>query len=482
MRRPYTRLRRSWRQKPIQVILIGLMKVSGNIFREYDVRGLVGSELTDEVVVAFGKAFGTYAQSRGCKTIAVGRDVRLSADRFNELLTKGLLTTGCDVVDVGVMPTPLLYFSLFQLPVDGGVMITASHNPSEYNGFKLCIGRETIYGSEIQKVRAILEKEEFVTGNGTMSMIDDMIHRYSDFVRSNVKLASPVHCVIDAGNGTAALLAPNLIRSLGCEVTELYCTPDGNFPNHHPDPTIEENLTDLISTVREHKAQVGLAFDGDSDRLGVVDEQGNILWGDQLLLIFARDILKRRSKGTVIFEVKCSKTLEEEIRKAGGEPVMWKAGHSLIKGKMKETGAVLAGEMSGHLFFADEYFGYDDAIYAAARMLRILSETKEPLSQFLKDVPKTYATPEIRVDCPDESKFMVTEAVKKHYQGKYPIIDVDGVRVSFGDGWGLVRASNTQPSLVLRFEADTPGRLKEIRDEVESVVRQKLQHNDAMAQ
>lgn len=450
------------------------MKVAGNIFREYDVRGLVNSELPDEIVLAFGKAFGTYASRRGCKTIVVGRDVRLSADRFNAFLTEGLLSTGCDVVDVGVLPTPLLYFSLFQLPVDAGVMITASHNPSEYNGFKLCIGRKTIYGQEIQKIRTTLEAEDFVTGKGTASMVDDIIPRYGKFVQSNVRLASSVRCVIDAGNGTASLVAPELLRSIGCEVTELYCTPDGNFPNHHPDPTIEANLSDLISTVRERKAQVGLAFDGDSDRLGVVDENGNILWGDQLLLIFARDTLKRRSGGTVIFEVKCSKTLEPEIRKAGGEPVMWKAGHSLIKGKMKETGAVLAGEMSGHLFFADEYFGYDDAIYAAARLVRILSETNIPLSQFLKDVPKTFTTPEIRVDCPDESKFTVTEAVKEHYRGKYPIIDVDGVRVSFGDGWGLVRASNTQPALVLRFEADTPGRLKEIREEVESVVRAEL--------
>ena len=450
------------------------MKVATNIFREYDVRGLVGSELTEDVVFAFGKAFGTYASRLNCKKIAVGRDVRLSADRFNVLLTEGLLSTGCDVVDVGVMPTPLLYFSLFQLPVDAGVMITASHNPSEYNGFKLCIGRETIYGKEIQRIREMMESEDFITGRGTASLVDDIIERYKQFVRKNIKLNRPVRCVIDAGNGTAALLAPDLIRSLGCEVSELYCTPDGTFPNHHPDPTIEENLKDLILNVKKEKAPVGLAFDGDSDRLGVVDENGNILWGDQLLLIFARDILKKRSEGTIIYEVKCSKTLEEEIRRLGGTPIMWKAGHSLIKGKMKETGAFLAGEMSGHLFFADEYYGYDDAIYAAVRLLRIISETDVPLSQFLKDIPKTYTTPEIRVDCPDESKFRVVEAVKQHYKQDHPIIDVDGVRVSFGDGWGLVRASNTQPALVLRFEADTAERLNEIRAAVDAVVHAKL--------
>jgi phosphomannomutase/phosphoglucomutase len=450
------------------------MKVPANIFREYDVRGLVESELTDDLVLAFGKAFGTYAQRLNRKKIAVGRDVRLSADHFNAILQEGLLSTGCDVVDVGILPTPLLYFSLFQLPVDAGVMITASHNPSEYNGFKLCIGRDTIYGAEIQKIRILMEHEDFVSGQGSASAVDDIIDRYKQFVRSNIKIGSSVRCVIDAGNGTAALVAPDLIRSLGCEVTELYCQPDGSFPNHHPDPTMEENLTDLIETVRREKAQVGLAFDGDSDRLGVVDEKGNILWGDQLLMVFARDILKKRSEGTVIFEVKCSKTLDETIRSLGGTPIMWKAGHSLIKGKMKETGAVLAGEMSGHLFFADDYYGYDDAIYAAARLLRIVSEREEPVSQFLSDIPKTYTTPEIRIDCPDESKFEVVQAVKEHYQETHPLIDVDGVRITFEGGWGLVRASNTQPALVLRFEADTSGRLKEIRDEVESIVRQKL--------
>jgi phosphomannomutase/phosphoglucomutase len=456
------------------IIFVPKMKVPGNIFREYDVRGLVDSELTDDFVVAFGKAFGTYARGRNCKTVAVGRDVRLSADRFFGKFVEGLLSTGCDAVDVGVMPTPLLYFSLFQLPVDSGVMITASHNPSEYNGFKLCIGKETIYGQEIQKVRQLMEKGEYITGKGSLRTEPDMIGRYQEYVRSRIHLQKPVKCVIDAGNGTGALVAPQLLKSLGCDVTELYCTPDGRFPNHHPDPTIPENLVDLIRTVKEQKAEVGLAFDGDSDRLGVVDENGNILWGDQILIIFARDALKRRGHGTVIFEVKCSKTLDEEVRKAGGTPIMWKAGHSLIKGKMKETGALLAGEMSGHLFFADEYFGYDDALYAAARMVRILSESEIPLSQFLKDVRKTFTTPEIRVDCPDETKFQVVDAVKRHYEGKYPIIDVDGVRVSFGDGWGLVRASNTQPALVLRFEADTEARLREIRSEVESVVHSKL--------
>ncbi len=353
-------------------------------------------------------------------------------------------------------------------------MITASHNPSEYNGFKLCVGTETIYGAEIQKVRHMIEMDDFVTGKGKVSSVPDVIPRYEKYIKENIQLKKPVKAVIDAGNATASLVAPQLLRALGCHVIELYCTPDGHFPNHHPDPTVAANLKDLIANVKREKAQVGLAYDGDSDRLGVVDETGRILWGDQLLMIFARDILARKPGSTVIFEVKCSKTLGEDVSKHGGIPLMWKAGHSLIKAKMKETGAVVAGEMSGHLFFADEYFGYDDAIYASIRLLRILSYTSTPLSQFLNDVPKTFSTPEIRVDCPDETKFHVVESVKQVYEGKYPIIDVDGVRVNFGDGWGLVRASNTQPALVLRFEADTEKRLNEIRSEMESVVKSKI--------
>jgi phosphomannomutase / phosphoglucomutase len=450
------------------------MQISSNIFREYDIRGIVDKELTDDSVRAIARAFGTYAQRHGKKTLAVGRDVRLSADRFNAVVLEALTSTGCDVVDIGLVPTPLLYFSLFQLPVDGGVMITASHNPSEYNGFKLCIGKETIFGQEIQKIRQLAEAEDFQSGKGKTSAHKDIIPQYIQYVIQKITLVHPIRTVVDCGNGTAALVAPELIRQLGCTVSELFATPDGRFPNHHPDPTVAENLIDLIATVKKEHAQVGLAYDGDSDRLGVVDDQGNILWGDQLLMIFSRDLLRRKPNSTVIFEVKCSKTLEEDIIKNGGNPLMWKAGHSLIKSKMKETGALIAGEMSGHLFFAEDYFGYDDAIYASARLLRILSETSMPLSRFLENVPKTYFTPEIRVDCPDEKKNSVVELVKRHYARKYPAIDVDGVRVNFGDGWGLVRASNTQPVLVLRFEADTKDRLNEIQAEMESVVRANL--------
>lgn len=450
------------------------MQVQRNIFREYDIRGLVDKELTEQTAFGIAKAFGTYAQRQGKKVLAVGRDVRLTSDRFAEITHEGLTSTGCDVIDIGVVPTPLLYFALFQLPVDGGVMITASHNPSEYNGFKLCIGTSSIYGQEIQKVLSMIEADDFITGKGSVKNHEGIIQVYISYMRERIQLSRPVHVAIDCGNGTASLVAPELIKVLGCRTVQLYCTPDGRFPNHHPDPTDPHNLVDLIAAVKEHKAEAGLAYDGDSDRLGVIDDKGNILWGDQLLIIFARDILKRKPKSTVIFEVKCSKTLEEDIAKNAGVPLMWKAGHSLIKSKMKETHAVLAGEMSGHLFFADEYFGYDDAIYASLRLLRILSNEKRPLSDFLSDVPKTYSTPEIRVECADDKKFGVVSEVTSYYRGKYPIVDVDGVRVKFADGWGLVRASNTQPALVLRFEADTEESLKRIQSEVEAVVYSKM--------
>jgi phosphomannomutase / phosphoglucomutase len=450
------------------------LKVQRNIFREYDIRGLVDKELTDETALGIAKAFGTYVQRQGKKVIAVGRDVRLTSDRFAEIAHEGLKSTGCELIDIGVVPSPLLYFSLFQLPVDGGVMITASHNPSEYNGFKLCIGKSSIYGQEIQKIRAMIEEEDFVAGKGSLKHHEGIIDSYIKYVTERIKLSRPPHVAIDCGNGTASLVASQLLTALGCKPIELYCTPDGRFPNHHPDPTDPHNLVDLIAAVKENKTEAGLAYDGDSDRLGVVDDKGNILWGDQLLMIFARDALKRKPHSTVIFEVKCSKTLEDDIAKNGGVPIMWKAGHSLIKSKMKETHAALAGEMSGHLFFADEYFGYDDAIYASVRLLRILSNEQRPLSEFLSDIPKTYSTPEIRVDCPDDKKFDVVSKVTEYYREKYPIVDVDGVRVKFPDGWGLVRASNTQPALVLRFEADTPEALKRIQSEVDAVVNSAL--------
>jgi len=441
------------------------------IFRAYDIRGEVDKDLTPEVVHQLGLGIGTYLKERGKKLLSVGRDNRLSSESFSKALIKGLIETGAEVIDLGVVTTPLFYFSLHYLNLDGGVMVTGSHNPPSFNGFKICEGKKAIYGEKIQEVRKIIEKGEFASGTGSLSsrsLIDD----YIEAIKERIKIERKLRVVIDAGNGTAGLIAPRLIRELGCEVKELYCELDGRFPHHHPDPTVPEYLTDLIKTVKEGGYDLGLGFDGDADRLGVIDEKGEIVWGDKLLIIFSRDVLKRNPGAPIIFEVKCSKTLIEDIEKHGGHPVMWKTGHSLIKKKMAEINAPLAGEMSGHLFFADNYYGFDDAIFAACRLLEILSREEKTISEHLADVPKTYFTPEIRLPCPDEIKFSVVEKAKKYFDEHYQTIDVDGVRVVFPDGWGLIRPSNTQPVIVLRFEADTEKRLNEIRKMMEDKLKE----------
>ena len=441
------------------------------IFRAYDIRGEVDKDLTPEVVHQLGLGIGTYLKERGKKLLSVGRDNRLSSESFSKALIKGLIETGAEVIDLGVVTTPLFYFSLHYLDLDGGVMVTGSHNPPSFNGFKICEGKKAIYGEKIQEVRKIIEKGEFASGTGSLSsrsLIDD----YIEAIKERIKIERKLRVVIDAGNGTAGLIAPRLIRELGCEVKELYCELDGRFPHHHPDPTVPEYLTDLIKTVKEGGYDLGLGFDGDADRLGVIDEKGEIVWGDKLLIIFSRDVLKRNPGAPIIFEVKCSKTLIEDIEKHGGRPVMWKTGHSLIKKKMAEINAPLAGEMSGHLFFADNYYGFDDAIFAACRLLEILSREEKTISEHLADVPKTYFTPEIRLPCPDEIKFSVVEKAKKYFDEHYQTIDVDGVRVVFPDGWGLIRPSNTQPVIVLRFEADTEKRLNEIRKMMEDKLKE----------
>lgn len=440
------------------------MKVNPLIFREYDIRGTVGEDLTFEVAKLIGRGFATYLQEKELKDIVVGRDCRLSSDDLFNSLSEGLLEAGCNVIDIGIVPTPLLYFALFHLNPDGGVMITGSHNPPDFNGFKLCVGKDTIFGEEIQKVAKIVQKGSFAKGKGTLQSYTTIIDEYKEHIANMIKLGKRnPKVVIDAGNGTASIVAVDLLKSLGAEVIPLYCEMDGNFPNHHPDPTIPKYLIDLIEKVKETAADAGIAYDGDADRIGVVDEKGEIIWGDKLLLIFARDLLKRRPNSKIIYEVKCSMLLEKDIIQHNGIPLMWKAGHSLMKGKMKETKAELAGEMSGHIFFADEYFGYDDAIYASCRLLRILSNTEVALSSFLSDLPITYSTPEIRIECRDEIKFQVIERLKKELATEFKIITIDGVRVEFEDGWGLVRASNTQPVLVLRFEATSQERLEEIQ-------------------
>lgn len=439
------------------------------IFREYDIRAIVDQELTLEEVVLLGRAMGTYLGRQGKKQITIGRDGRLSSDAFRDRLLEGLLSTGCNVIDIGVCPTPLLYFSIRQLKTDGGIMITASHNPPEYNGFKICSGPDTIFGKEIQQIYQITLEGQFISGKGKVDKAD-VLQAYQDFIYNNIELSRPLRVGMDGGNGTGGWLALPIIRQMGCEVFDLYCDVDGSFPHHEPDPTVPKNLKELIDLVHREGLDVGLAYDGDGDRLGVIDHEGNIIWGDQLLILFARDILPGRPGATFIGEVKCSQNLYEDIPRQGGKVIMWKTGHSLIKQKMKEVQAVLAGEMSGHLFFADRYFGFDDAIYASIRLLEILSKTGKTIPELLAGLPKTYSTPEIRVETPEEKKFQIVTAVKTELAQKYPIIDVDGVRVLLKDGWGLIRASNTQPVLVLRFEANSLVRLEEIQTEIEGIL------------
>ncbi len=442
--------------------------INPHAFREYDIRGVAGKDLTEEFVYELGRALGTYFHHREAGRIAVGRDCRLSSPRFRDALVRGLTEAGRHVVDLGLVPTPLVYFATFTLDVQGAVQVTGSHNPPEENGFKVCLGNSTLFGPEIQQIRVIMESRHFVSGQ---SEVEEraIIPAYRAHVRGTLLPgAIKRRVVVDSGNGTGGLVAPALYREMGIEVVELHSEPDGRFPHHHPDPTILENLRDLIRAVKEEDADLGISFDGDADRIGVVDETGRILWGDQLLVLFSREILRERPGAKVIGEVKCSQVLFEDVALHGGRPLMWKVGHSLIKAKMREEGAVLAGEMSGHLFFGDRYFGYDDAIYAGARLLELLTRREGSLSSFLADLPPMFNTPEMRVPCPDDRKFEVVAALVQAFRKDHQVIDVDGARVLFPDGWGLVRASNTQPVLVMRFEARTPEALARIRRVVES--------------
>ncbi|MCF8026889.1 MAG: phosphomannomutase/phosphoglucomutase [Desulfobacteraceae bacterium] len=439
------------------------------IFREYDIRAIADKDITDHEVYLLGRAMGTYMAGHGCTTLSVGRDCRLTAERWADHLIRGLTESGCDVIDIGVCPTPVLYFSIWHLQTHGGIMVTASHNPPEYNGFKICKGTDSVHGKEIGTIGQIAEKGEFQTGQGHVTKAD-AITPYQDYIRDNVSIKRQLRVGIDAGNGTAGVVAVPLLKSLGCKVYDLYCDMDGRFPNHEADPTVMENLTDLIALVRAKSLDLGIGYDGDGDRIGVVDQNGRVIYGDQLMIIFAREILSRKPGAAFISEVKCSKTMYDDIERHGGRAVMWKTGHSLIKEKMKAEKAELAGEMSGHMFFADRYFGFDDAIYASCRLIEILSETGATIDDLLKDVPETVSTPEIRVDCGDELKFNVVERARQLLADQYQVIDIDGVRIVFDDGWGLVRASNTQPALVMRFEALSQNRLDAIRNTVESTI------------
>ena len=444
--------------------------INPQIFRQYDIRGVWEQDLNQDVADLIGRGFSSYllksANNKNPK-VSVGMDARLHSPAIRDSLIRGITESGIDVIDLGMCPTPLQYFSMHMLDLDGGVMITGSHNPPEFNGFKLSVGKGTIFGDAIQDIRKIIDAGDFNSGNGGVESWDS-IHEYVAFLKDRFESLAGIKVVVDAGNGTGGLVAPQIMRALDAEVIELYCEPDGHFPNHHPDPTLVESLQPLIAKVKEEKAHAGIGYDGDADRIGVVDEEGNIIWGDSLMIIFSRDILRDNPGARIIGEVKCSQTLYDDIAAHGGTPVMWKTGHSLIKEKMKEQEALLAGEMSGHLFFKHRYFGFDDAVYASLRLMEIIKKSGEPYSTkaLLKDVPEVIATPEIRFDCPDEIKFKIVEKAQNAFD-EFESITIDGIRIKFDDGWALIRASNTQPVLVLRFEAQSKSRLNEIRSFVE---------------
>ncbi len=446
------------------------MNVPKSIFRQYDVRGLVGRELTPEFARALGRAFGSVAADRlgRAPTVAVGRDNRPSGPALAEGIRRGIAEAGGTAIDVGTLPTPALYFGVAALGTDAGVQVTGSHNPPEFNGFKMVLAGEAFHGEEILELWEIIMAERWCSGRGKQTSDGSVLQGYREAIISRHKLERPVRVVVDCGNGAGSLIAVSTLQGLGAEITPLFCESDGTFPNHHPDPTVPENLRDLQVEVRRSGAELGIAFDGDADRIGAVDETGEIIYGDQLLVLFGRDAVRRFGPGTpVIFDVKCSEVLPSALTAAGAQPVMWKTGHSLIKAKMKELKAPLAGEMSGHMFFGGDYLGFDDALFAAARLLEIVSRNPFGLAPLLADLPQTFATPEIRVDCPEEEKFDLVERAAVHFATQYPVNTIDGVRITFPNGWGLLRASNTQAVLVMRFEATDPASRDEYRAEVE---------------
>ena len=451
------------------------------IFREYDIRGIADKELLDPDIEQLGRALATYLIRHGSsRDLCLANDCRLSSQRLHDAVLKGFLSVGARVLDIGTVPTPVLYYSAIHFSASGAVMITGSHNPPEYNGFKTVCGPGTLHGAAIQEIRKMILAGDFESGSGSVEKVD-AVTPYVDEVASQFKFSRRVKVVFDAGNGTAGPVMHRILEKLNIDVTELHFEMDGNFPNHHPDPTVLSNLSDLRKAVKEHSAELGIAFDGDSDRIGAVDENGSVVYGDMLLLIFGREILSRKPGATFIGEVKCSQLMYDKLAELGGKPIMYKTGHSLIKAKMKEEHAELAGEMSGHMFFADRYYGYDDALYAACRLIEIVANSDKPLSYQLEGIPKMVSTPELRVDCPDDLKFRVMERVNNIIRQRHQVVDVDGVRVPFERGWGLVRASNTQPVLVMRFEADSDQLLKKYRQEIEAVVEQAKEEASAVA-
>jgi len=434
-----------------------------HIFREYDIRGLHATELTDEVAEAVGRAFGTVLVREGGRRVALGRDVRPSSVRLAAGVERGFLACGLEVERVGLVPTPSLYYAVASRGLDGGLQVTGSHNPPEFNGFKMAKRSAPVFGSEIQAMLAMIEKGDFASGAGS-SADAPVLDAYRNMLVE--RLASPkgLKVVMDCGNGCAGTVVPEVFEKMGHTVIPLFAELDGNFPNHLPDPTVPKLMQDLIAAVKRVGADLGIGYDGDADRIGAVTGDGRIVYGDQLLALLARDVLARVPGAEIIFDVKCSQGLAEDIAAHGGKPTMWKTGHSLIKQKLLETGAPIAGEMSGHMFFSEGYFGYDDAMFAAGRLMRFVAASGKSLGELVDSIPHYYATPETRLACPEDRKFIIPEQMKQAFAAKYRVIDIDGARVEFGDGWGLVRASNTQPVVVVRFEARTPERLKEIEE------------------
>ena len=444
------------------------MNVNPYIFREYDIRGKVAEDFPPEVVVSLGKAFGTLVKRSGGREIAISGDIRLTTPDLINFFKEGVLSTGVDVINIGIVPTPVNYFSLFELDVAASVQITGSHNPPEFNGFKLSLHKKPVYGDQIQLIKNFILNLDYDNGEGSETRYK-LLPKYAEMIQSKISINKKMKVVMDCGNAAAAINAPSIFKDLGVELKELFCEPDGTFPNHHPDPTVEENLKDLISEIKNGDYDLGIAFDGDADRLGVVDETGDIIWADQLLAILLSDVIEEGDE--VIFDVKCSQALEDVISELGGRPVMWKTGHSLIKNKMAENNCKIGGEMSGHIFFADDYFGYDDAIYVAGRLIQMLSNTEKTLSELKSVIQKYTSTPEIRLEAEsDEKKFEIAKMAEDYFSKNYDCITVDGVRVKFKEGWGLVRASNTQPVIVCRFEGNTLDNMNKIQ----SIILDKL--------
>tara|TARA_A100001037_G_scaffold118141_1_gene107627 strand:- start:1356 stop:2720 length:1365 start_codon:yes stop_codon:yes gene_type:complete len=436
--------------------------VNKYIFREYDIRGKVVDDFPPQVVNQLGKGFGTFVKRSGFQELALSGDIRLTTPKLMEEFKNGVLSTGVDVINLGILPTPANYYSMFKLEVGGAVQITGSHNPPEFNGFKMSLDRKAVYGKDIQTLRKYIDNNDFDIGNGN-EIKYDIKSDYKSMIIDKINIERTMKVVMDCGNAAGAINAPDIFKNLNIDLTELYCDPDGTFPNHHPDPTVKENLKDLIDIMKSGNHDIGIAFDGDADRVGVVDETGDIIWADQLMALFLPEVIQNNDE--ILFDVKCSQALEDMIIRYGGKPVMWKTGHSLIKQKMNELGCKLGGEMSGHIFFADDYYGYDDAIYVAARIVQTLSRSDKKLSELKAELPIYHSTPEMRMACEsDEEKFRIANEAIKFFQDNYDCITVDGVRIKFGDGWGLVRSSNTQPVIVCRFEANTLERMEEIKE------------------